>query len=107
MPWHHLVVFLFGYDTGVINGTQFYFSKYFDLDAVVKGWVVGSALLGCFVGAILAGPLSKQFGRKTSLIVAALLFTMSAWGSGLPSMLPESVTMLVVFRIIGGIGYWW
>ena len=96
--------FLFGYDTGVINGTQFYFSKYFELDAVIKGWVVGSALLGCFVGAIIAGPLSKQFGRKQSLIFSALLFTLSAWGSGLPSFLPESVTMLVVFRIIGGLG---
>ena len=41
---------LFGYDTGVINGAQFYLSKYFELDAAMKGWVVGSALLGCFVG---------------------------------------------------------
>lgn len=96
--------FLFGYDTGVINGTQFFFSKYFDLDAISKGWVVGSALLGCFGGAILAGPLSKSFGRKYSLILAAVLFTLSAWGSGLPSMLPETVSMLVVFRIIGGLG---
>ncbi len=37
---------LFGYDTGVINGAQFYLSKYFELDATLKGWVVGSALLG-------------------------------------------------------------
>ncbi|MEM6767144.1 MAG: sugar porter family MFS transporter [Bacteroidota bacterium] len=96
--------FLFGYDTGVINGTQFYFSKYFSLDAVTKGWVVGSALLGCFAGAIAAGPLSKQFGRKTSLILSAVLFTISAWGSGLPSFLPESVPILVFFRIIGGLG---
>jgi SP family xylose:H+ symportor-like MFS transporter len=43
---------LFGYDTGVINGTQFYFSKYFELSAALKGWVVGSALLGCFAGAL-------------------------------------------------------
>ena len=95
---------LFGYDTGVINGTQFYFSKYFDLDAVAKGWVVGSALLGCFVGALVAGVLSKRIGRKNSLIISALLFTISAWGSGLPSFLPQSVSLLVVFRIIGGLG---
>ena len=95
---------LFGYDTGVINGAQFYLSKHFDLDAAMKGWVVGSALLGCLVGAIVAGPLSIKLGRKYSLIISAILFTLSAWGSGLPSIFEESVTLLVVFRIIGGLG---
>lgn len=95
---------LFGYDTGVINGTQFYFSKYFDLDPVMKGWVVGSALLGCLVGAIAAGSLAKSLGRKFTLILSALLFTISAAGSGMPSFLPQEVWLLVVFRIIGGIG---
>jgi SP family xylose:H+ symportor-like MFS transporter len=95
---------LFGYDTGVINGTQFYFSKYFELSAALKGWVVGSALLGCFAGALLSGLLSNAIGRKNSLILSALLFTMSAWGSGLPEFLPESVTLLVIFRLIGGLG---
>lgn len=70
----------------------------------MKGWVVGSALLGCFAGAILAGPMSKSLGRKMSLIISAALFTISAWGSGLPSFLPESVELLVVFRLIGGLG---
>ena len=95
---------LFGYDTGVINGSQYYFSQYFDLDPGMKGWVVGSALIGCFVGAIIAGPISIAIGRKYSLIISALLFSISAWGSGLPSFLPESVSLLVVFRIIGGLG---
>ena len=92
---------LFGYDTGVINGTQFYFSKYFALTGGTKGWVVASALLGCFLGALAAGVLSKKIGRKNSLIVSAVLFTLSAWGSGLPSFLPQSVDLLVFFRIIG------
>ena len=96
--------FLFGYDTGVINGAQFYLSKYFQLDDAMKGWVVGSALLGCLVGAILAGPISIKIGRKNSLILSAILFSVSAWGSGLPSFLPETVSMLVIFRIIGGLG---
>lgn len=95
---------LFGYDTGVINGSQYYFSQYFELDAGLKGWVVGSALIGCFFGAILAGPLSKHIGRKYSLIVSAILFSISAYGSGLPEFLPQSVSLLVVFRIIGGLG---
>jgi len=95
---------LFGYDTGIINGTQFYFSKYFDLDPYMKGWVVSSALIGCFVGALAAGKVSDALGRKITLIISALLFTISAAGSGLPSFLPESVTLLVVFRLIGGLG---
>ncbi|NRD18845.1 sugar porter family MFS transporter [Winogradskyella eckloniae] len=95
---------LFGYDTGVINGAQFYLSKYFELDAATKGWVVGSALLGCFVGAIVAGPLSIKIGRKWSLIISAILFSLSAWGSGLPNLFPETVSVLVLFRIIGGLG---
>ncbi|HAA14208.1 MAG TPA: D-xylose transporter XylE [Cytophagales bacterium] len=95
---------LFGYDTGVINGTQFYFSKYFDLSDALKGWVVGSALLGCLVGAAGAGIISRKYGRKNSLIYSAILFTISAWGSGLPSFLPQTVPMLVAFRIIGGLG---
>ncbi len=95
---------LFGYDTGVINGTQFYFSKYFDLAPDMKGWVVSSALLGCFFGAIIAGPVSNAIGRKSSLIISAILFTLSAWGSGLPSFMPETIPLLVFFRIIGGLG---
>ena len=95
---------LFGYDTGVINGAQFYLSKYFELNDALKGWVVGSALLGCFIGAIIAGPLSIKIGRKYSLIISAALFTLSAWGSGLPSIFPETVSVLVFFRIIGGLG---
>lgn len=95
---------LFGYDTGVINGTQFYFSKYFELSGALKGWVVSSALLGCLAGALIAGPMSKALGRKVSLILSAILFTLSAWGSGLPAFLPQSVPLLVVFRIIGGLG---
>ncbi|WP_142785529.1 sugar porter family MFS transporter [Changchengzhania lutea] len=95
---------LFGYDTGVINGAQYYLSKHFDLDSAMKGWVVGSALLGCLVGAIVAGPLSIKFGRKYSLIISAVLFSISAYGSGLPSIFPESVSLLVFFRIIGGLG---
>ncbi|WP_272023023.1 sugar porter family MFS transporter [Olleya namhaensis] len=95
---------LFGYDTGVINGAQFYLTEHFNLSAALKGWVVGSALLGCFVGAIIAGPLSIKIGRKWSLIISALLFTLSAYGSGLPEMFPQSVSMLVFFRILGGLG---
>ncbi|MBC3845228.1 sugar porter family MFS transporter [Winogradskyella echinorum] len=95
---------LFGYDTGVINGAQFYLTEYFNLSDGLKGWVVGSALLGCLAGAIIAGPLSIKIGRKWSLIISAVFFTVSAYGSGLPEIFPQSVSMLVAFRIIGGLG---
>ena len=95
---------LFGYDTGVINGTQFYFSKYFELTGFIKGFIVSSALLGALAGALGAGVLSSAIGRKNSLIISAILFAISAWGSGMPAILPESTTLLVIFRILGGIG---
>jgi SP family xylose:H+ symportor-like MFS transporter len=95
---------LFGYDTGVINGTQYYLTKYFELNSEMQGFVVGSALIGCLVGALVAAPLSIKLGRKNSLILSALLFTLSAWGSGLPGFMPESIPLIIVFRIIGGLG---
>lgn len=94
---------LFGFDTGVINGTQFYFSKYFELTGFLKGFIVSSALLGALAGAAFAGVISKSIGRKNSLIISAILFAISAWGSGLPSVLPESISLMVFFRILGGI----
>lgn len=57
-----------------------------------------------FSGAVISGPLSVKIGRKWSLIVSAILFTLSAYGSGLPELFPQSVSMLVFFRIIGGLG---
>jgi len=94
---------LFGFDTGVINGTQFYFSKYFELTGWLKGFIVSSALLGALLGAASAGIISKSIGRKNSLILSAVLFAISAWGSGLPEILPESISLMVFFRILGGI----
>ena len=66
--------------------------------------MLGSALLGCFIGAIIAGPLSIKIGRKWSLIISAIFFSLSAYGSGLPELFPQSVSMLVFFRILGGLG---
>lgn len=92
--------FLFGYDTGVIGGTQLYFTEYFNLSASEQGFAVSSALIGALLGALLAGYLSNQFSRKFTLIFAAFLFSVSAWGSGVA----DSLTVLVVYRIIGGFG---
>ena len=92
--------FLFGYDTGVISGTQLYFTEYFSLSSGEQGWAVSSALYGCLVGAAAAGYLSSKFSRKYTLIVSAFLFSLSAWGSGVA----DSLTVLTIYRIIGGLG---
>ncbi len=91
---------LFGYDTGVISGSQLYFTEYFNLTSGEQGWAVSSALYGCLAGAIIAGYLSSKISRKYTLLISAFLFSLSAWGSGIA----DSLTVLAIFRIIGGLG---
>jgi len=92
--------FLFGFDTGVIGGAQLFFTEHFSFTPAQQGWAVGSALYGCFVGAIVAGYLTKAISRKYTLVLSAILFCISAWGSGVAGTLTE----LVIYRILGGIG---
>jgi len=92
--------FLFGFDTGVIGGTQLFFTEYLGLSPAEQGWAVGSALYGCFLGALVAGYLCNSISRKYTLMLAAVLFSISAWGSGVA----DSLSILVLFRIIGGLG---
>jgi len=91
---------LFGYDTGVISGSQLYFTEFFDLSPGQQGWAVSSAIYGCLFGALASGYLTKQISRKFTLIFSAVLFLISAWGSGIANSLLE----LSVYRIIGGFG---
>lgn len=91
---------LFGYDTAVISGAIGFLQQHFDLTPAMKGWAASSALVGCVLGVALAGPLNDRLGRRTTLIVAAALFLISAIGSAIPETLNE----FVIFRIIGGLG---
>ena len=91
---------LFGYDTGVINGSLGFVETYFQLDVIEKGWAASCALFGCIMGAAVAGILSDSLGRKKVLIISAVLFLISALGTGLP----RTFTEFIIFRIIGGIG---
>ncbi len=91
---------LFGYDTGVINGAIGPLKVHFSLDAKWEGWATGCALVGCAVGAAVAGVLSDWLGRKKVLILSAILFFISAVGTALP----KSITTFIVYRIIGGLG---
>jgi len=91
---------LFGYDTAVISGAIGFMVKHFSLSPAMEGWAAGSALVGCVLGAAVAGPISDRFGRRTMLIVSALLFLISAIGTALPRMFAE----FVFYRALGGVG---
>jgi sugar porter (SP) family MFS transporter len=92
--------FLFGYDTAVISGTIGFVKSKFALDAVMEGWFVSSALVGCIAGVSLAGELSDRLGRKKALIASGFLFSISALGCAISA----SHTQLIIYRLLGGIG---
>ena len=91
--------FLFGFDSGVINGTVDGLTAAFDSDAAVTGFNVASMLLGCALGAAVAGRLADTYGRRALLIAASIFFIVSAWGSGIATSSPE----FIIYRIIGGV----
>ncbi len=92
--------FLFGFDSGVINGTVTALGNAFNASDVASGFNVASVLLGCAVGALMAGPISDRFGRKPIMIITAIIFAISAFGSGISSSSAE----FIFYRLIGGLG---
>lgn len=107
---------LFGYDTAVISGAEKSVQNYLitplGLGSLAHGATISSALIGCIIGGILSGWLASRLGRKRSLMVAAVLFFLSALGSGFPEFLffqkgEPTMGLLLMFnfyRVIGGIG---
>ncbi len=91
--------FLFGFDSGVINGTVHALQKAFNSDVVGTGFNIASMLLGCAAGAFFAGNLADKIGRKKTLLIAAVAFIVSAWGSGIA----VSSMQFVIYRILGGL----
>ncbi len=92
--------FLFGYDSAVINGAVTAIGDHYRVSASALGFTVSSALLGAAVGAVLAGRVADRFGRLKVMWLAAVLFLVSALGAGLV----DTLGLLVVFRVIGGVG---
>lgn len=90
---------LFGFDSGVINGTVDGLQASFKSTSAGTGFNVASMLLGCAIGAFFAGRMADRFGRRSILIVAAAFFIISAFGSGIAKASLE----FVVYRIIGGL----
>jgi MFS transporter, SP family, sugar:H+ symporter len=91
---------LFGYDSAVINGAVAALQDEFSIPNATLGFAVASALLGAAAGAMTAGRLADKIGRLAVMRIAALLFLISAIGTGLST----SIWLVVAFRIIGGIG---
>jgi len=91
--------FLFGFDSGVINGTIDGLQIAFGSNDVGTGFNVASMLLGCAFGAFAAGSLADVLGRRNTLLIAALFFIVSAFGSGIASSSAE----FVIYRVIGGL----
>ncbi len=91
--------FLFGFDSGVINGTVDGLQVAFNAEDIGSGFNVASMLLGCAAGAFFAGRLSDLYGRRSMLIVSALFFIVSAFGSGIATSSGE----FIVYRILGGL----
>ena len=95
---------LFGYDWVVIGGAKPFYEPYFGLDDPLKAWEAGfamsSAVLGCIGGAIGLGWLPDRFGRKPTLILSAIFFTVSA----LWTAFAMGYWSFIAARILGGIG---
>ena len=111
---------LFGWDTAVISGAVSSIDAYF-IDPLglsetarssLSGWTISSALVGCIIGAGVAGWLSTAIGRKGGLIVAAILFLLGSIGSAVPEfgfgsvgqMGPHALPQFIFYRIVGGVG---
>ena len=90
--------FLFGFDSGVINGTVDGLKETFHSSSAGTGFEVASMLLGCAVGAFFAGRLADRWGRRAVLILSAILFLLSAIGAGMAN----SSLVFIIARVLGG-----
>ena len=93
---------LFGYDWVVIGGAKPFYELYFGISEspLLQGVAMTTALVGCLAGAMVAGAAADKYGRKPLLTVSAVLFTVSAIGTGLFN----DFTLFNIARFIGGVG---
>ncbi|MEO8318579.1 MAG: sugar porter family MFS transporter [Bradyrhizobium sp.] len=90
---------LFGYDTGVISGANLFIKMQFSLSATMEEIVVSAVLVGAVMGAAIGGALTDRFGRRKLIILAGIIFTVSAFGTALA----PAVTWLIAARVVSGI----
>ncbi|SEL72894.1 sugar porter family MFS transporter [Parapedobacter koreensis] len=91
---------LFGFDIAIFSGTIPFIQPHFQLDAAALGWIASSLYVGCMIGALITGWLTKRLGRKRPLIFAAVVFAVSSIMMGLAA----TSQSLIVWRILAGIG---
>jgi len=91
--------FLFGFDMTVVSGAVPYLEKVFGLSGASLGWAVSSCILACVAGAAVAGKTADVFGRKSVLLVTAVLFAVSAIGAGWA----HSFNAFIFYRLLGGL----
>ena len=93
---------LFGYDWVVIGGAKPFYELFFGIgdSPVMQGVAMTTALVGCLVGAMVAGAAADRYGRKPLLMLSAVLFTVSAIGTGLFN----DFTLFNIARFVGGMG---
>lgn len=91
--------FLFGFDSGVINGTVTALEQAFGSGTALTGFNVASMLLGCAVGAFGAGYMADRFGRRSTLIITAVVFAVSSYGSGIA----DDSLEFIIYRVLGGL----
>ena len=93
---------LFGYDWVVIGGAKPFYELYFGISdsPVLQGVAMSTALIGCLIGAMVAGSAADKWGRKPLLMLSAVLFTVSAIATGLFN----GFTLFNIARFVGGIG---
>jgi MFS transporter, SP family, xylose:H+ symportor len=91
---------LFGYDWVVIGGAKPFYEAYFNLTSPqLIGWANSCALIGCFIGALAGGAIGNRFGRRRTLILAALLFALSSVLTGWS----HSFANFILWRVAGGV----
>ena len=94
---------LFGYDTGVISGAILFIKKQFSLSATMEEIVVSAVLVGAVLGATMGGALTGRFGRRKLIILAGVIFTVSALGTALAPTIPWLIAAMIVSGIAIGI----
>jgi len=91
---------LFGYDTGVISGAILFITKDFELPARLQAFTISVVLVGCMLGALVAGSVADRVGRRATLLIAGVIFLAGAAVSALAPTEP----VLLAGRFIVGIG---
>src|SRR5499426_4577507 len=91
--------YLFGFDSGVINGAVEALGSAFGTHAATTGFAVASVLIGCAIGAFVAGSIADRYGRRPTMLVDATLFLITAYATGAA----RSAGAFIAARLLGGL----